>query len=496
MRYRWMVVAVSLLLLIAAVPLLGGAESPVSSPTKGAPAPSLSGLLYTPGCSEYVSNGGFETNDAWYIPLTAYSAGYSTVVVNCGSRSMRLGIVEPLDNRHSYSGVNQQISIPADALTVTLRYSLYTISGDAGPVPTPQPRMLGGDPRLMDDLSYDVQYLLILDKYDNWIDTVMWHCADDQIWVYHEYDLSAYAGQTIKLHFGVYNTGLGGVTAMYLDNVSLEVCRPITPTPTETLIPTETPIPTDTLTPTPVTPTCTPTCTPTTLPSVCPDILLNGGFEADSAWYIPATHYSADYSTARAYMGTRAMRLGIVAPLDNRYSYSDVNQQVAIPSNATSVTLCFYAYPASDDAGVVPTPYPRMMADSRLGTCLPYDVQYLLLLDKYDNWIDTIMWHCADDQTWVYHQYDLSAYAGQTIKLQFGAYNTGSDGITLMYLDEVSLQVCTPVTPTPTARPANMFLPLIYKTYSGSAPAPTQTPTGAPTPTPTATSSAYPYPAP
>ena len=289
---------------------------------------------------------------------------------------------------------------------------------------------------------------------------------------------------------------------MYLDNVSVEVCQPITPTPTETHTPTETPIPTDTFTPTPVTPTCTPTCTPTPLPSVCPDILLNGGFEADSAWHIPATHYSADYSTARAYMGTRAMRLGIVAPLDNRYSYSDVNQQVAIPSSATSVTLRFYAYPASDDAGGVPTPYPRMMSDSEVRAYLPYDVQYLLLLDKYDNWIDTIMWHCADDQTWVYHQYDLSAYAGQTIKLQFGAYNTGSGGITSMYLDEVSLQVCTPVTPTPTATPANLFLPLIYKDFGAAAPLPTssptatQTPTGAPTPTPTATSSAYPYPAP
>ena len=40
----------------------------------------------------------------------------------------------------------------------------------------------------------------------------------------HQFDLLGYAGQTIKLQFGVYNNGGGGVTGMYLDDASLELC--------------------------------------------------------------------------------------------------------------------------------------------------------------------------------------------------------------------------------------------------------------------------------
>jgi bacillopeptidase F (M6 metalloprotease family) len=45
----------------------------------------------------------------------------------------------------------------------------------------------------------------------------------------HEFDLTAYAGQTIKLNVGVYNDGQDGITAMYLDDVSLEICCPSLP---------------------------------------------------------------------------------------------------------------------------------------------------------------------------------------------------------------------------------------------------------------------------
>jgi hypothetical protein len=44
----------------------------------------------------------------------------------------------------------------------------------------------------------------------------------------------AYAGRTIKLHFGAYNNGWGGATGMYLDDVSLELCFPaVTPAASE-----------------------------------------------------------------------------------------------------------------------------------------------------------------------------------------------------------------------------------------------------------------------
>jgi len=209
------------------------------------------------------------------------------------------------------------------------------------------------------------------------------------------------------------------------------------------------------------------------------------------------------------------MRLGIVDPADNIYSYSVARQTVSIPADTVTVTLGFWAYPISGDPAVIPTPAPRSLHTVQMMGFLPYDVQYVLILDKYSNWIDTLLWECTDAQEWLYHQFDLSGYVGRTIKIQFGAYNTGYSGVTSMYVDDVSLQMCeageagptsTPTatetpsvtmtqTPTPTvtqtATPvSDLMLPLIHKDseYPPSTPSPT------PEVPPTPTTGPYPYP--
>jgi hypothetical protein len=49
--------------------------------------------------------------------------------------------------------------------------------------------------------------------------------SDTRAWTPYEFNLQNYAGQTtIRLYFGVYNNGSGGVTVMYMDDVSLQVC--------------------------------------------------------------------------------------------------------------------------------------------------------------------------------------------------------------------------------------------------------------------------------
>jgi len=73
-------------------------------------------------------------------------------------------------------------------------------------------------------LSGDVQYVLILDWYGNWIDTLLWQRKDTQAWALHSFDLSRYAGDYVRVQFGTYNDGWGGVTAMYVDDASLQVC--------------------------------------------------------------------------------------------------------------------------------------------------------------------------------------------------------------------------------------------------------------------------------
>ncbi len=40
-------------------------------------------------------------------------------------------------------------------------------------------------------------------------------------------DLTAYAGQTVELKYGTFNDGEGGVTAMYVDDVTVTICETV-----------------------------------------------------------------------------------------------------------------------------------------------------------------------------------------------------------------------------------------------------------------------------
>ena len=47
---------------------------------------------------------------------------------------------------------------------------------------------------------------------------------DALAWTPYEFELRDHAGQTVKLYFDAFNNGHWGVTAMYVDDVSLQVC--------------------------------------------------------------------------------------------------------------------------------------------------------------------------------------------------------------------------------------------------------------------------------
>ncbi len=175
-------------------------------------------------CAEGIANGGFELDGDWEVPVTKYTAAYATQVAHGGNRAMRIGIVEPADNRYSYSSARQLVVIPADVVSATLRCWLYPVSGEAAALQAPARPLAATIEEA--SLSGDTQYVLILDDSDRWIDTLLWQRNDDRQWGFHQFSLQNYAGRTIKLHFGVYNDGGGGSTGMYLDDVSLELCFP------------------------------------------------------------------------------------------------------------------------------------------------------------------------------------------------------------------------------------------------------------------------------
>ena len=395
-------------------------------PAGPTPVPSPTSI---PGaCENQLSNSGFENNKAWDIPLTARPARYSTKELHSGSRSMLTGLIKDEPNIVSYSDAGQWVTVPKNDDNAVLKFWKFQRSNELGLTALPEPPPLGTAFSL-EASAGDVQYLLILDQFSNVIGVPIWERDNTGGWVYDEISLKKYAGKTIKIQFGTYNNGVSGLTAMFVDDMVLDICptAPGTPTPS----------------PTPGTPTSSPTPGPTqtSLPPGCSDEITNNSFEKDTGWFIPLTEFSAGYSTVRDHTGERSMRTGITSQAHNRYSYSDAAQTVTISASADDVELSLWIYPISSDAAELALA--EIPPGPTFGTAaMASDVQYVLILDRYGNWIDTLLWERSNSQSWKEYSFDLDRYAGKTIRIQFGTYNTGWGGVTSMYVDDVSLEVC------------------------------------------------------
>jgi hypothetical protein len=159
----------------------------------------------TPSCEEKVCNGGFEEYACWIIPETPRKAAYSSVMWRTGSQSMRLGITSE-SNADSWSSIRQQVTIPGNAASATLSFWYYPIC--------------------QDPYLWDWQEAII---YDATLTHILAYamprsCSNSQTWTHRTFDLMPYKGQTITLYFNVKNNGQCNKAAMYLDDVSVEVC--------------------------------------------------------------------------------------------------------------------------------------------------------------------------------------------------------------------------------------------------------------------------------
>jgi hypothetical protein len=213
----------------------------------------------------------------------------------------------------------------------------------------------------------------------------------------------------------------------------------LTATPTSTS--TQPPQATNTPTPTATATQAVNTPTPTATTNPCDDIIINGGFEESEAWVFPVTNYPASYSTAQRHSGSRSLRTGIVDPGDEIVSYSDAYQDITIPSNADSATLGFWLYPISQEVKLgyleaMLQPVGPFQGERTLAN----DLQYVLIEvgpNFYFKWSDL-----RDSQAWEYRTVSLIEFAGQTISVDFGTYNDGWDGVSAMYIDDVTLSIC------------------------------------------------------
>jgi hypothetical protein len=177
----------------------------------------------------------------------------------------------------------------------------------------------------------------------------------------------------------------------------------------------------------------------TTIPASCVELIVSGGFETDSAWELPNDR--AGYTTERSHSGNRSVKVPLVDPPSGSVSYSSAFQTVTIPAAVSRATLYFWLYTLSGE----PSTLSSLPLTSAGEVALSQDAQYVRILNEAGSTIESLF-YCSqcDDRVWTYHQADLSKHADRTIKVYFGVFNNGQDPKTAMYVDDVSLVVCSP----------------------------------------------------
>ncbi len=98
-----------------------------------------------------------------------------------------------------------------------------------------QPPDVSSLPRTLEELERtplgtDFFYVIAI-KPDNTIQWLLVERTNDPAWRSGYVDLSGLSGQTLRLQFGTYNNGTGGISRTFVDDASLVVCLPaVTPT--------------------------------------------------------------------------------------------------------------------------------------------------------------------------------------------------------------------------------------------------------------------------
>ncbi len=356
--------------------------------------------------TELVVNGDMERDAGWTFPVTAVQGGYSADRYVSPVRSARLGIVAGA-NAYAYSSMHQSIAVPALPAggSWVLSWKAYLLS---------QPPDTG-----------DLQYVQIRDQ-DGALHTI-WSGKRHEAprWVTCSYDVSAYADQDIILYFGVKNDGADGITAMYVDDVSmtlsdspgnpLQGCAILETTPTP-----EPPLSTPTLppaTPTPM-PTDTPVPRPTPAGPPCRQLIQNPDFVHGYDGWTQNLYLTAPYRDETGQEHEGAWFGG--AEFVDQYLYQDVSIPAGSPAARLSLLWAFDPAPGigPDDALTITL---RRPDDAILTT--------LLVIDQN-----------SAPRRWQTASFDLSPYIGQTVRFHARAVTNAT--VTSWYLDQIQLFDC------------------------------------------------------
>ena len=203
------------LLLYAVAPLGVSAQSDLQQPTA---APGL------PTCAELVVNGDFESAGAGWVSLPeSYLFAYANEPVRSGRQSLQLGFSTPLGLQGSI-GVEQVVALPANAESIELTFSYYTLShGEQSP---------------------EDQAIVTVDEasIEQPVTTLVLPLDTGGVWQEERADLTALAGKQIRLTMALYDDGGTGGHILYVDDLSIQACAAAgIAVPTPTTLPPSTP---------------------------------------------------------------------------------------------------------------------------------------------------------------------------------------------------------------------------------------------------------------
>jgi hypothetical protein len=407
-RSPWLLTALALILALAATGTYA-AGARAAAPD-GAPLAQ---------CTQLIVDGGFETGTGWTLGPSAATPYYQSYAVHSGSRALVLGIPAG-GNMKSFSSARQTVSIPSGTGQALLTFWFYAIA--EAPATT------------------DYMEFVVLDTANNILGKPWNSHNDSRVWNQMSFDLSEWRGKTVQLYFNVYNDGIGGKAAMFLDDVSLSVCGgsgpgPATPTPTGTFVP-------PSATPTAVVIPPTWTVTPTPIPGpACLELVQNGSFTAlQSNWEAEGNLAGVGIASTPEPVRTApySLRLGSTGAVIN--GLSTARQLVTVPTGYGQVLLESWVYP---------------QAQINQGA----DYQELAILNSAGVLV-TAPWRVVGTTGgWTRLAFDISQFAGQSIYIRFGVFNDGQGGQTVLYVDDVSVRACTAGPILPTATPTLITVP-------------------------------------
>lgn len=155
----------------------------------------------TPGSTNLIQDGGFESSGSWTYAGQVLPTR-TTTRPHSGNYSLRVGSTS---GQQGDSIAYQMVSIPSSVTSATLSFFYWPTTNDSS--------------------SYGWQEVDIINGSGQVVQQLFKKTANDRSWIQLTFDLSQYAGQTIGIQFLDYESsdGYSYYTYMYVDDVALNV---------------------------------------------------------------------------------------------------------------------------------------------------------------------------------------------------------------------------------------------------------------------------------